>query len=446
MDFFDYIPQKFYLLSAKKRVLVDFSSADHEFAQVVDDVFSSLKSIRGGNIHSLYRYCPEILVEMQRLSDKYKDMYPNVQQIPKFLKVLEDGEIFIRQKSNVDLIDLKRAILEIESRSLGIDFKKADDIFVLNWGSLYLTYDAFSYGFLSDKIYIGEKDKSKRVCRFCKGTGINRYKNISHALQESLGNHLLFSLEECDECNSYFSNNVEIPLFRFLEINRNLSQVKGKKSAIHNQEGLNFHIHPDENTQEPVVYVKQETIINDYYKGRATGRILLYNKGAISYLGIYKALVKFAVDMVPSNLKNHFIRTGEWVHGDFEDTELPPFSFGEHNFFYEQPVLDLFFRNGKSPKYSPYCTAVLYIFDCIFIYTLPFSDIDTDLKLKANDIIANLEHFKKYEYIYVQEWVEYDSNDLTERAAHYKVNAIGENGKYRVEYRPSTDSVFEIKR
>ena len=183
------------------------------------------------------------------------------------------------------------------------------------------------------------------------------------------------------------------------------------------------------------------------YQGKLTGKILLYNNGSITYQGIYKALVKFAVDMVPSDKINHFVRTGEWVHGDFDSDSLPPFIYGEqYTFFFEQPVLDLFFKNETSPVFSPYCTAVLYIYDSVFIYSIPFSDVDTNQSLSTTDIKCNLEHFKKYEYIHVPEWVEYDSNDITERATHYKIPVLGVPDKYRVEYRPSSDPIFEIKR
>ena len=39
MGVFDIHPQKFYLLSSKKRTLIDFSTADYDFAKEVDQVF-----------------------------------------------------------------------------------------------------------------------------------------------------------------------------------------------------------------------------------------------------------------------------------------------------------------------------------------------------------------------------------------------------------------------
>lgn len=304
MDIFDLYPQKFYLLSTNRRELFDFSSANHEFALVIEDLFNSIEIIQGGNIHALYYYKPKMLELVQTVTKKYKIKYPYVQKLSKYFKSLTEGDFFIRQKYNVPLLDLKRVILEVDARTRGLDVNITDRTFVQSWGFLSLSYDTFSYGFLTEKVFIGEPNKEKRVCRFCKKKDAQFFKHTSHALQESLGNHLLFAYEECDECNTLFSNGVETPLFRFLEINRNISRIKGKDTTSHHLEGLNFHIHPDKTTHLPIVYVKQEQIYNDLYKGKYTGRIYLYNNGPITYKGIYKALVKFAVDMIPNKMKN----------------------------------------------------------------------------------------------------------------------------------------------
>ena len=147
MDIFDIEPQKFYLLSPKRRALIDFSLADHSFAQEVDDLFDSIKAVQGGNIRAVYCYTPLVLEAMQAFADKYKDQYPNVQQLPKYFKYFEEGDYFIRQRTSVSILDLKRSILETDSRTLGIDVKKTDDIFVQNWGLLCLSYDVYSFCF-----------------------------------------------------------------------------------------------------------------------------------------------------------------------------------------------------------------------------------------------------------------------------------------------------------
>ena len=92
MGIFDIHPQKFYLLSPKKRTLIDFSTADHDFAKEVDQVFDSIKAIQGGNIHAVYCYYSQILEVMQNLSDKYKD---NILTFSNYRLILKDLRMVI---------------------------------------------------------------------------------------------------------------------------------------------------------------------------------------------------------------------------------------------------------------------------------------------------------------------------------------------------------------
>lgn len=441
-DLFDIYPFKFYLLSIDNRKLFYYSSPDHSLEQAIEDAFSSIKRIEGGNMHALYQYDANCLTIMTELADKYKGKYPNILQLPAYFKRCKVGEYIIRQHAEMPLYDLKCSIVQITALAHNHDVHEAHIQFCINWAKLYLTFETVSYGFLPDKIAIGESDKTKRVCRFCFNSGAYNFAHVSHAIQEGLGNHLLFANEECDHCNSLFSNSVEIQLFRFLETNRTLSQVRGKGKSTFHQEGLNFHIHPDKSTRIPTVYVKQEHVYNVDYNGKVTGEIMLYHKDPITYQGIYKALVKIAVDMIPDDKIKFFRKTGQWVHGDFIADKLPQFCYGEHTYFFKQPVLELFFKKKESQANAPYCTAVLYIHESVFIYIVPYNDIDGDRYRTSSEVRPQLEMFKKHEYLDVTEWVEYDSNDTREYVAHLKVRAIGIEGKYNVEYRPSCDPIF----
>ena len=445
-DIYDIHPLKFYLLSVRNYRLFDFSTSEHILEKAVENAFNCMKRIEGGNIYAVYQYEECILSVMNELADKYKAQYPQVQQLFAYFKQCKEGEYIIRQSIFVPLLNLKSSIVKVFALEHGLDAHKVHEVFITNWARLSLNFEAYSYGFLPNKIFIGEKDKAKRICRFCMKSGITRFKNDSHAIQEGLGNHLLIANEECDECNTLFSNSVERHLFRFLETNRTLSQVRGKGKSTYHQEGLNFHIHPDTVTGLPTVYVKQEYIENELYNGQTTGRILLYNNGPITYQGVYKALVKIAVDMIPQDKIAYFAQTGMWVHGDFEADNLPSFWYGEHSFFFEQPVLDLFFKKDNTHYNAPYCTAVLYIYESVFIYVVPLNEIDVDKNFTKEKLLSHMDFFKKYEYLYVKEWAEYDSNDTKEYAAHYKISPLGVEGKYHVKYRPSDDPIFEIRR
>ena len=446
MDYYSLFPQKFYLLSSKSRRLFTYESSDRSLENAVENAFERLHKIEGGNIYAVFRYEKTMLDVMAELSEKLKVEHPSIQQLPAYLRKLEEGDVFIRHKAWASLCDLKRSIIKLKAIINERNTNKDDTFFVLNWARLYLKYETYSYGFLTDKIYVGEEDADKCVCRFCGRTGKKHFTKKAHAIMDALGNKLLYCYEECDTCNQEFEAQVEKHLFKFLEINRTLANISGKSSKYHHLEGLNFHIHPDSKTLQPIVYVKQEQIINDQYKGKLTGRIYLYNKGEISYYGIYKALVKIALDMIPSSQVVHFKRTGNWVHGDIHDKNLPSFLYGEHHDFFEQPVIDLFFKNEHSPAFSPYCTIILYIFNSVFIYTVPFCDKDRDYFCYEEPLKTHWDFFKKYQYLYVDEWEEFDANDKTMLTPFYKIPFFSNEMKYRLEFRPSTDEVFHIKR
>lgn len=440
--------EKFYLLSIKNRRLIDLNSKSKErtLEQEVEKAFSQLPIREGGNIYAVYVYDSSVMAIMNKLSNRFKIQYPQIQQLPAYFKDFKEGDVFIRHNYSAPLIDIKRSMIKIKALKMNIDYYQLDNYFVCKWGKLYLSFETFSYGFLTERIFAGETDREKRVCRFCGKSGNGLFTEHSHAVQEALGNKLLFCNEECDKCNQLLEKEAERHLFKFMEIPRTLASITGKGSRNHHLEGANFHIHPHPTTLKPVIYVKQEHIINDLYKGKQTGKIHLYNKGAISFQGIYKALVKIAIDMMPNDKMPHFVQAGRWVHGDFEGKDLPPVLYGEHDDFFSQPVLDLFFTNNRSPKFSPYCTAELYIFESIFIYIVPFNDIDGNKYNNPYTLKAHWDLFKKYQYLSVKEWEEFDSNDTEEKSPFYKIHIISHDDKYSIQFRSSWDEVFKIKR
>jgi hypothetical protein len=404
MDSHDIYSQKFYLLSAKSRRLMSFESPDRSLEQEVENFFQQIPKLQGGNIFAIYRYEASMLQTATELSNRLKGQYPNIQQLPVYFRQIVEGDYFIRHNAKAPLPDLRRSIIQVQAYTASEDPKQLDDTFVCTWIFLYLKYETYSYGYLTDKIKVGQLDKELRICRFCGATGKEHFTQEAHAIMEGLGNKLLICNEECDDCNHMFELKVESNLFKFMEIPRTLYSVSGKGSSNHHLEGENFHIHPDEKTHKPIVYVMSEHIINDLYKGKPTGKIYLINKGTISMNGIYKALVKIAIDMMPDNHISHFKSTESWVHGDFEADALPPFLYGEHSNFFEQPMIDFFFKNDSSPAFSPYCTAILYMFNSIFIFTVPLNDMDADHFNTADSLQQHYSFVTSKQYLHVQEY------------------------------------------
>lgn len=443
---FDSCSQHFYLLSLHCSRKFIFDSDDGVLEEEISRFFENLNVVCGGNIYAEYSFEDSMLQSAYDLSERLKIRYPSIQQLPAFFKTLKVGDYFIRHHAAAPILDLKRSLVKIEAYANGSDMRICDTSFVQSCGILYLKYDTYSYGYLSNKIRIGEPDKGKRKCRFCGNTGKEFFKEEAHAILESLGNKRIFCNEECDKCNQLFERDVESHLFKFCEIQRTLAKVSGKYSQVHHLEGRNFHIHPDPNNAIPIVYVMNEGIINDLYNGKSTGRINLYNNGTISFQGLYKALVKIAIDVIPSDKISFFSDIAHWVHGDIEITALPPFLYGEHDAFLEHPIIDVFFRREDSPSFSPFCTAVLYVFSSIFMFTIPQDDITEDRFVTLESLSKHFDLFKRMQYFNVPEWEAMNSNDKSMLSPCYKIPIISQNDSYRIVFKPHNDNVFKIRR
>ena len=112
-DYFDYMQQKFYLLSVKCRRLFSYESTDRSLEVAVEETFEKLQRMEGGNVYAVFKYEPVMLEVMTELSERLKGKYPNIQQLPAFMRQLEEGDIFIRHQAGAPLPDLKRTIIKV---------------------------------------------------------------------------------------------------------------------------------------------------------------------------------------------------------------------------------------------------------------------------------------------------------------------------------------------
>lgn len=103
-----------------------------------------------------------------------------------------------------------------------------------NSGQSYFdAYDAIAhYQFVSEtKIRLCDhSDGSNRVCRFCRrGKNEGSFSSEAHAVPHFMGNRAILSLNECDDCNAFFSDNYEDDLSRWCLFPRAVLGLKGKK-------------------------------------------------------------------------------------------------------------------------------------------------------------------------------------------------------------------------
>ena len=160
-------------------------------------------------------------------------------------------------------------------------------------------------------------DQTNRYCRFCKKTkneGL-AFGRKAHALPESLGNKAVFGWNECDQCNSIFSD-YETSLCNALALPLSLLMIRGKNGMRTYSSPSGLKIKPVDGTlkygqhdkaragQEPSVKIEL-----------ATGKMTTQEFDAKTTYPVknFKLLVKCALSVIPKELLECFTETADWI-------------------------------------------------------------------------------------------------------------------------------------
>lgn len=189
---------------------------------------------------------------------------------------------------------------------------------------------------MTDIVYIGEKDTNRRVCRFC-GRSISdgaSFNNWSHAISEGLGNHNIFCLEECDECNSKFGNTIENDIVAFFSPALAVYEIRGKKKG--SKDGLRslrseaFDFKTGDGVKLVTVHDNQRIDeIIEGFKGNDKGGIELdaiHKWSKYVPANVYKSLCKFIISVVKPEYLCRFSKTIDWINGTIQDDEYTRYS------------------------------------------------------------------------------------------------------------------------
>ena len=307
------------------------------------------------------------------------------------------------------------------------------DSYLLNMGSLSYGYTHLAYGFAGYKEMIGAVDKSLRKCRFCGRAAPEAFRKESHAISEGLGNKFLICNEECDECNGRLAK-VENNLMRYFDVRRAMFGIKSKTSGtIPNIEGKGFVIRNRNDT--PQLYIELESLPPGV-DGRSPFYFKLETNEEVTHQGVYKALCKIVIDLLPPDELPHFVQTIRWINGFIIDAETPDYYVSYDNDIVMQPTVEIFLskRSGE----EPYCSVILHLFDTYLVYILPHVDVDRG-QFKDDQIVAT--HLNKFfRSLQVNNWVREDSKEYP-RAVPW-VNWRVDPSAGNVHILPKSDPVF----
>jgi len=183
----------------------------------------------------------KILDELSRTNKKYLTMKAVFEGIPENSKfIVVPGKI----DDTILLFGLRQEVNKLNG--IVDTFPNLDNI-LYSMSSLYYT-QSFN-GNTKRRHYIGEANKSNRVCRFCgKQDPVVSFKHTSHAISESLGNKSIICREECDNCNDRFSRTIEPDIANMLSSLLTIYSIHGK-DGIRTTTGKNFQLSLDKSTK-----------------------------------------------------------------------------------------------------------------------------------------------------------------------------------------------------
>lgn len=164
--------------------------------------------------------------------------------------------------------------------------------------------------------------KNKR-CRFCrKGENEVCFEKIAHVFPESIGNTVLASNYECDDCNQYFGDTIENEYGNFFSLYHSIMQIRGKRGVPK----CGYKVPCPKRTDECAKYCVNIFLIDNklcaaeckevsnQYIDRSDHTITISKPvGKCCPIAVFKTLVKMAITVMPIEELSLFNNTIDWI-------------------------------------------------------------------------------------------------------------------------------------
>lgn len=373
-----------------KELLFIFARVDEEKEKIV--------------IESFQQNNPDTLKKITEFVDRFKLRMPSMNAVSAFFRKLKADEHFyflpnlkLETNDNLKLYDHLRAIAE------GKDVRDLQNQTAVLFEDLLTKYSVAAFG--HKRTYIGEKDKAKRICRFCNNDRKpTQYESEAHAISEALGNKTVILNEECDKCNNHFSRTIEPDIIQYLSLFRTFFDVKGKGGSK-KFKGDNFELKNEEN-----VLLSFHSIEDRPKEFSMPYNIKLEAKEPIAIQNIYKSLCKYFLSVIDASQLSHFSETIKWVNGDKVAEKLP--LIGEmisYHSFSKQPKLVTYLRKVDD-KSIPFAVGEFHFTCKIFVFIIPFTNNDDIDFLEKKDFDHFWETFQHYEKSKGWVFMDYSNN------------------------------------
>ncbi|QYJ72435.1 hypothetical protein K0H59_05105 [Shewanella sp. FJAT-51649] len=335
--------------------------------------------------------------------ERYKDNCPQVNKYNDFLNKLKDGDFFclltdcksIGQKEQFE-IDAKLFALNNPYIEPEVALEHVNELF----GDFFYKYSIVSIH-PGKKIKVGEPLKSKRICRFCKGSESSGvfFKHEAHAISESLGNKNIILNEECDTCNRDFSKTIEMDIDLWFKMHTAFFKVKTKGNKVPVIKGKNFSFRVNSFNDDSdfiLTHSPDDLSVGDAFPKELS---LEFNQGIVIQ-NVYKAFVKFSMSVISSSKIHLFEKTIEWLKGEGFVDALPLIAvLSTYDNFTKIPELYVYLRNDDDNNF-PLAFGEFHYTHLRYVFIIPvfcFSEKEFIEKNEYNTFWRFLKHYEKYD-------------------------------------------------
>lgn len=253
-------------------------------------------------------------------------------------------------------------------------------------------YNRFGYNG-STKIYIGEYQNEKRICRFC-GKKIPEvtFDHLAHAISESIGCKEFINYEECDACNKKFSP-IEQDFYRRHAFDLAFATIAGKK-GLREIETKDFSI-PTGNGMIPINIksLNKFNKIEDNIKHGGDSILLSAKKTIVKYTpqNIYKCLCKYVIGMLESKYLPHFKDTIDWINSELCPRLLPSVLVYTLDYTVTHPHIAYFIRTQDNEDF-PFAIGCLEFAKQGYFFIIPFCHAE-NLPNQESKVYNNFQKF-----------------------------------------------------
>ena len=227
------------------------------------------------------------------------------------------------------------------------------------------------------------RNEGQQQCRFCGRQAPEvSFKRVAHAIPELLGNKKLFSLYECDACNTFFGRGIENDYGNWSKPMRTLTGRKGKKGVPTlkgggedgwriERENNHFAINAGKNEGNRPFVANEDHRTVDFALKCDPHRPM----------AVHKAFVKMALSILPERELPNFRQALAWIMNPDHREEVPILAPALVTFTPGPAPIDgikvgVICRKNKAPEIVPYAFLLLSYGNESFQVILPSPERD----------------------------------------------------------------------